>query len=288
MADKSGIEWTEATWNPTTGCVKVSPGCKYCYAKHKAWPRLSKNPNTVYFGRDFENVQCHPERLNQPLRWTRPRMIFVNSMSDLFHEDIPFEFIDRVFNVMTHTTRHIYQVLTKRPKRMLDYFAHLRSDFGGVPDAISDSEWPGDWVPMRGGRGGYDNCGPLWPAENVWMGVSVENQSTADERIPMLLKVPAAVRWISCEPLLGPTHMSDAWLNDLHWVVVGGESGTKARPMNAEWAESIFEQCAVTNVPFFMKQGSQSNWPDYHDFESFPASLKVREYPVHDGQSHVD
>jgi len=280
VSDKSGIEWTEATWNPTTGCVKVSPGCKFCYAKHKAWPRLSKNPQTVYFGRRFEDVALHPERLDQPVRWTKPRMIFVNSMSDLFHEDVPFEFIDRVFAVMACTTRHIYQVLTKRPKRMLDYFSHLNSDFGGTPDAITHAKWPGPWEPMRGNRGGYDNCGPLWPLENVWIGVSVENQQTADERIPMLRETPAAVRWLSCEPLL---EYVDIEPSGLDWIVVGGESGTSARPMESHWAQGIRNRCLNRNVPFFMKQGSQANWPEYHNFDSFPESLQVREYPAVQG-----
>ena len=219
MADKSGIEWTEATWNPATGCVKVSPGCKFCYAKHKAWPRLSKNPKTVYFGRKFEDVQVHPERLSQPIRWTRPRMIFVNSMSDLFHEEIPFEFIDRVFLVMCCTTRHIYQVLTKRPERMLEYFNSRTSIRGGTPDQIS-AQWV---LPAHGER----------------------------------VIVP------------------------VDWVVVGGESGPQARPMDVSLALDLLHQCRGGGVPFFMKQGSQANWPKYHDFNSFPPELRVREYPVY-------
>ena len=298
MSDKSGIEWTEATWNPTTGCTKVSPGCKYCYAKHKAWPRLSKNPTTVYYGREFEDVQVHPERLDQPLRWIKPRMIFVDSMSDVFHEDIPDEFIEEVFAVMALAAhRHIFQVLTKRPRRMRDF---LNADHR--------------WVTIEGRaqRRYYEQTGDdpaMWlsvklPVPNVWLGVSVENQETADERIPLLLETPAAVRWLSCEPLLEGINIEEIenrgslydqaqrgryWLPltgsftdspTLGWVVVGGESGPKARPMHASWCHSLMKQCTDAGIPFFMKQGSQANWPHYHDFDSFQRSLQVREYPI--------
>ncbi|KKK66141.1 hypothetical protein LCGC14_2967090, partial [marine sediment metagenome] len=164
MSDKSGIEWTEATWNPATGCTKVSPGCKFCYAKHKVWPRLSKNPKTVYFGREFEDVQVHPERLDQPLRWTKPRRIFVNSMSDLFHEDIPDEFIEEVFAVMALAEhRHIFQVLTKRPERMRDFLG-------------TEHRWV--TIEGRAQRRYYERTGDdpaMWlsvklPLPNVWLG----------------------------------------------------------------------------------------------------------------------
>jgi hypothetical protein len=167
MSDGSRIEWTEATWNPVTGCTKVSQGCKHCYAE-RDWKRLSANPTQpVYHGRAFTDVQCHPERLTTPLLQSRPRRIFVNSMSDLFHEHVPFEFIDQVFAVMACTCRHTYQVLTKRPARMLEYFASRCSgeDFElmGFPAQIQPTEvWP-SWVPCHGAQGGYDNCGPGWP-----------------------------------------------------------------------------------------------------------------------------
>ena len=270
MADKSGIHWTDATWNPTTGCTKVSPGCKYCYAKHKVWPRLSKNPATVYYGRKFEDVQVHPERLNQPLQWKRPRMIFVNSMSDLFHESLPYVFIYKVFETMARCPQHIFQILTKRPARMLDFLTNVKT----LQLAIDSSQ--------------------LWerhplPLPNVWLGVSVENQETADERIPLLLETPAAIRWLSCEPLLGPLDLRkhgdlDRVQCGIDWIVVGGESGSRARPMREQWALSIRRQCKVAGVPFFMKQGSQANWPHYHDFNSFPPSLQVREYPIERGE----
>ncbi len=259
MSDKSGIEWTDATWNPTTGCVKVSAGCKFCYAKHKAWPRLAAMSTGVYTGRKFEDVQVHPERLDQPLRWTKPRMIFVNSMSDLFHEDIPDEFIKRVFSVMAMADQHIFQVLTKRPMRMRDFMR----------------EWAAAPHP---GRAATSLNGRLFPLTNVWLGVSVENQETADERIPLLLETPAAVRWLSCEPLLGPIDLFHR--NLLNWVVVGGESGPKARPMDEGWCRKILADCQEWGVPFLFKQGSQANWPRYRDFESFPTILQVREYPL--------
>ncbi len=281
MSDKSGIAWTDATWNPTTGCTKVSSGCKFCYAKHQAWPRLAAMKTGVYSGRVFEDVQVHPERLDQPLRWTKPRMIFVNSMSDLFHEDIPDEFIHKVFAIMAQAGKHIFQVLTKRPKRMRDYMqsAQVLHSTGLGPTG-------------------------QWPIRNVWLGVSVENQETADERIPLLLETPAAVRWLSCEPLLGPINLETIENNgDIYdratrgsywqplsgnfsdsatigWVVVGGESGPKARPMEAGWAQNIMLECRDTKVPFFMKQGSQTpEWPKYHDIESFPFNLQLRQYP---------
>lgn len=269
MSDKTGIEWTDATWNPVTGCTKVSQGCKHCYAKHQAWPRLSAMPNTVYTGREFEQVMCHPERLDQPLRWTKPRRIFVNSMSDLFHEDVPFEFIASVFAVMAVTTRHTYQVLTKRPARMLEFFKWVLGD-NDVGDFEADGRIGDNW-PKNVPWDGYDNCGPLFPYENVWLGVSVEDQAAADERIPLLLQTPAAVRWISAEPLLGPIDLPGLFyygtertggvvpLRDrghaqLDWVVVGGESGPNARPMHPAWARSLRDQCAAAGVPFLFKQ----------------------------------
>lgn len=286
MADKTGIEWTDATWNPVTGCSKVSQGCKNCYAL-RDWPRMSANPKTVYYGREFTDVMCHPERLDQPIRWAKPRMIFVNSMSDLFHPDVPFDFIADVFAVMSCTTRHTYQILTKRPQRMLEFFAWLDEEHDGFghPSRIDSLRvWP-QWKAQQNGRGaGYDNCGPAWPLENVWIGVSAEDQATAGERIPLLLKTPAAVRWVSAEPLLGKVELDnieyahgdfinvlslEEWkgLEDssevqnspgsgalIDWVVVGGESGPNARPMHPDWARSLRDQCAVAGVPFLFKQ----------------------------------
>lgn len=263
MGDNTGIEWTDATWNPTTGCTKVSAGCKHCYAE-RDWARLVHLPS--YKGRAFTDVACHEERLSQPLRWQKPRMIFVNSMSDLFHLHVPDEFISHVFKVMRDSPQHTFQVLTKRAERMRDFLS---------------VRYP---VPLP----------------NVWLGISVEDQSAADERIPLLLDTPAIVRWISAEPLLGPVdlrhvlwkccgnpipgHPGDGWmtppdpseccgdvepLGGIDWVVVGGESGPKARPMHPNWARSLRDQCAAAGVPFLFKQWGE--WVPrsscYHTFD---------------------
>jgi protein gp37 len=268
MSGKTQIEWTEATWNPVTGCAKVSQGCKNCYAE-RDWARLSANTQTVYYGRAFTDVRCHPERLDQPLRWTKPRLIFVNSMSDLFHQDVPDEFIAEVFVTMAKCPQHTFQILTKRPGRMYELLSNA------LPYA-----------------------GPKWPLPNVWLGVSVEDQASADARIPLLLRAPAAVRWISAEPLLAlvdlrlmarsygfPQHIARdgraiGMPQGLHWVVAGGESGPKARPMHPDWLRSLRDQCQAAGVPFFFKQWGewrQSDKPldSYSritgDFETIPA-----------------
>jgi protein gp37 len=273
MSDKTGIEWTEATWNPVTGCSKVSQGCKHCYALRE-WPRMAAAKHTVYFGRAFTDVMCHPERLEQPLRWKRPRRIFVNSMSDLFHEAVPFEFIDKVFAIMALAPQHTFQVLTKRPERMHCYINDYqrRQTTSGivVPDCV---------IARLNGRTNMPEL--RWPLPNVWLGVSVEDQATADERIPLLMQTPAALRWISAEPLLGPVDLGlqcENWSDDIvmdpetgayecckacdytgvgnaiDWVVVGGESGPKARPTHPDWARSLRDQCAAAGVPFLFKQ----------------------------------
>lgn len=253
MGDKSAIEWTDATWNPVTGCSKVSQGCKFCYAKRE-WPRLSANKETVYFGREFEDVRVHPERLLVPLNWARPRRIFVNSMSDLFHEDVPFEFIDRVFGVMSVCGQHQFQILTKRPERALEYLTsdqaarHAAWNMCGVAALLenkSSDEQGIVEVHARKVVTGY-------PPGNVWIGTSVEDQETADQRIPILVKIPARVRYLSIEPLLGEVYLGGRlWV---HWVIVGGESGPKARPMASDWVRLIRDQCAAMSVPFFFKQ----------------------------------
>lgn len=263
MSDKTGIGWTEATWNPVTGCSKVSQGCKNCYAL-RDWPRLANNPKTIYFGRQFTDVAIHKERLQQPLRWTKPRLIFVNSMSDLFHESVPDEFIDQVFAVMALSEKHIFQVLTKRPERMCQYLnnpnrRHLIGDFGILK----------------------------WPLPNVWLGVSVEDQQTADQRIPILLETPAAVRWVSAEPLLEPVDLGDA-VNHLDWLVIGGESGKDARPFDGEWAASLLDQCEG-KVPVFVKQmgahfryQGERKYLDHRagaDMKEWPSQLQVQEWP---------
>lgn len=248
MSDHTKIEWTEATWNPVTGCAKVSQGCKHCYAE-RDWARLSANPKTRYFGRKFTDVACHEDVLELPLRWSKPRRIFVNSMSDLFHPDVPDEFIRAVFATMAAARQHTFQVLTKRPERML-----------GLLDL-----WDCAGVTLREG------CGVALP--NVWLGVSAENQETLDERARLLLQTPAAVRWISAEPLLGPVdcraylqripcYCHDGGLHPrIDWVVVGGESGPHARPMHPDWARALRDQCAAVGVPFLFKQWGE--WAPY-------------------------
>lgn len=218
------IEWTNATWSPVTGCSKVSEGCKHCYAERE-WARLSANPKTVYHGRKFTDVMFHPERLDQPLRWKKPRMIFVNSMSDLGHESIPLDFTDRVFGYMNMCRRHTFQILTKRPKRLREVVLHALDEEG------------------------------LSVFPNVWLGVSVEDQETADERIPLLLETPAAVRFVSYEPALGPVDLSRWVIHPrLDWVIAGGESGPKARPSHPDWFRAVRDQCQAAGIPFFFKQ----------------------------------
>lgn len=216
MSDHSAIEWTEATWNPVTGCDKISPGCAHCYAMTFA-ERFRGVPGHPY-EQGFD-LKLWPERLGLPLKWKSPRRIFVNSMSDLFHPDIPDAFIVRVFETMAKAHWHTFQVLTKRPERALE-----------MSQRVS------------------------WPS-NIWMGVSVENQRWAG-RVDTLRQIPAAVRFLSCEPLLGPMHLDLAYID---WVIVGGESGPRARPMEAEWATSLRAQCAAHNVAFFFKQWGAHN-----------------------------
>lgn len=208
----SAIEWTDATWNPLTGCNKISPGCKNCYAERMAG-RLKLMGQKNY--RNGFQLTLHPHALDIPRKWKSSKTVFVNSMSDLFHKDVPLEFIQRVFSVMAETPRHRYQVLTKRADRLAELAPFL--------------EWP----------------------SNVWMGTSVENLKYAD-RIDHLRKVPAAVRFLSLEPLLGPLPELD--LSGIHWVIVGGESGPGARPMQERWVTDLRDQCLRAGVAFFFKQ----------------------------------
>lgn len=212
MAGNSSIEWTEATWNPVTGCSKVSQGCKHCYAERMA-KRLVAMGNPRY--KNGFNVTLHHDLINLPYKWAKPRKVFVNSMSDLFHEDVPLEFIQLVFDTMNDTPQHTYQILTKRAKRLQELSSYL-----------------------------------TW-GKNIWMGVSVENDSVLD-RIDYLREVPAAVRFLSCEPLLGS--LAKMNLNNIHWVIVGGESGPGARPLQEEWVTEIQKNCEDNHVPFFFKQ----------------------------------
>jgi protein gp37 len=212
MADRSAIEWTEATWNPVTGCSKVSPGCAHCYAETFAerWRGVPGHP----YEQGFE-LRLWPKRLEQPLRWTRPRMIFVNSMSDLFHEDIAAEYIADVFDVMVRAEQHTFQILTKRHGRLAELASKL--------------PWP----------------------DNIWIGVTIENRRFV-HRADYLRQVPAAVRFISAEPLLGPLEGLD--LNGIDWLIAGGESGPRHRPVSIDWLRELRDRCERQQVAFFFKQ----------------------------------
>jgi protein gp37 len=307
VSDGSAIEWTDASWNPVRGCSRVSEGCRHCYAEGVA-ARFSK-PGAPYEGlarftpqgpRWTGKIRLVPELLEQPLRWRKPRRVFVNSMSDLFHEDVPDSFIDAVFLTMIAAPQHTFQILTKRAARMRRWFEARWSGVESVRIASPRK------TPER-----------PWPLPNVWLGVSVEDQAAADERIPELLAAPAAVRFLSCEPLLGPVDLDglsvprpggewrfsalrpDTDPGDdecfrgarVDWVIVGGESGFRARPLEVEWARSIVEQCRAAGVPAFVKQLGAA-WasaeargpagftdPKGGDPEEWPEDLRVREWP---------
>lgn len=237
--NKTNIEWSDRTWNPVTGCTKVSQGCKNCYAE-RFYERFHGHGT-------FKLVHLHPERLNAPMSWKKPCMIFVNSMSDLFHEAVPFDFIRRVFLTMLDANIHTYQVLTKRPQRAIDFYEWLK---------LSDEN-----LYMALYRG----------FAKIWVGVSVEDQQTAIERIPLLLQIPAVVRFLSCEPLLGPVKLADLIGRiryageDIQWVICGGESGPAARPMHPDWAREIRDYCLKASIPFFFKQ-----WGEWRPFEWDP------------------
>lgn len=240
---KTTIEWATDVWNPVTGCTPVSAGCAHCYAAGIA--------KRFWGERKFSDVQCHEDRVNDPLSWKKPRRVFVNSMSDLFHSDVPDEFISLVWGAMAVSRQHTFMILTKRPDRM--------------------KEWVMRW---------FNNAPPL---SNVWLGASVEDQQAADERIPLLLKTPAAVRFVSCEPLLEMVHLRHVQHDDmieidsltgdygvirplkgrsdkkLSWVICGAETGANARPMDIRWAQYLRSQCQETGVPFFFKKNSNGN-----------------------------
>jgi protein gp37 len=289
------IEWTDATWNPVTGCTKVSEGCRNCYAERIAMRRMS--PEWKHMADDglrprrFTDVRCHEDRLEQPLHWHKARRVFVCSMSDLFHEDVPDEFIGHVFAVMALSERHTFQVLTKRPERMVSWL--------GRPQ-----KWTAMVAQFKESVGAKQSLIDFsWPLANAWLGVSVEDQATADERIPLLLQTPAVLRFVSCEPLLGPIDFRTVpGFNRVSlslqnwWIIVGGESGLNARPCNLWSVRSIIEQCKVAHVPCFVKQlGSQPHrgnpgtpkWPITDSkgalMEEWPLDLRVREWPREGG-----
>lgn len=271
------IQWTEKTWNPIRGCSVVSPGCVNCYAMKQAHrfsgdgrPYAGLTKQTKAGPQWSGKVMLAEDHLNDPLRWREPRRVFVNSMSDLFHESVPDEWIDRIFAVMALADHHTFQILTKRAKRMHDYL--VKRDWGFAVNRIAKRVVH------------YNGFGEVVPPlRNVWLGVSAEDQKHADERIPLLLRTPAAIRFISAEPLLGPIDLTELpsffdgenrplmRLNALRgrhhcgpavkdaesrldWVIVGGESGNGARPFEVSWARSIVKQCAAAKVPCFVKQ----------------------------------
>jgi len=333
------IEWANRpgtkgeVWNPVTGCTKVSAGCKFCYAEtvaNRFWP--TQYPPVPTPGcsdeparpRLFTDLQCHEDRLALPFSWQRPRTVFVNSMSDLFHEAVPDEFIDKVFAVMALTPQCTFIVLTKRPERMRAYFAAGQFRDVKVADAAKIASksvvpfaLPSEVVfDARSVALGHPWAIRAWPLPNVWLGVSVENQATADERIPLLLQTSAAVRVVSAEPLLGPIkceRLGQHWLgpatqragmNDgVDWILVGGESGPQARPCAIEWIGALVEQTKAAGVPCFVKQlgavwaywnGATKRkagaFPKYRpspkgaDPSEWPDALRVREWPDVGGQ----
>lgn len=299
MADNTHIEWTNTTWNPIVGCSLASPGCTNCYAMRTAGTRLAHLPKydgltqpskagPVWTGK----LVLAEKALLEPLRWKTPRMVFVNSMGDLFHEDCPDEWIDQVFAVMALCPQHTFQVLTNRSARMREFLskpffrrrvqlhcAEIGLQITGKRMSDQAAEEAEEFVALSTEQ---------WPLPNVWLGVSVEDQQRADERIPDLLATPAAIRWISAEPLLRPVDLTKPfyrhstgyemqgylrdkaehddfryWAEKLDWVVAGGESGKHARPMHPDWVRSLRDQCAAAEVPFFFKQwGEWAPEPD--------------------------
>jgi protein gp37 len=256
MSDNSKIEWTDRTWNPTTGCDRVSPGCDHCYALTLA-KRLKAMGSAKYqtdgdqrtSGPGF-GVASHPEALSDPFRWSKPQRVFVNSMSDLFHPRVDDDFIVQVWAVMTLASQHTFQVLTKRPARMYALLSHewFRQAVAKAAWAMAEAAPGPPYVPEHL----VVTCGrPWYPLDNVWVGVSVENAAHA-RRIGYLRQTPATVRFVSAEPLLGPLDGLD--LDGIHWVIAGGESGHGARPMHPDWARSLRDQCRAAGVPFLFKQ----------------------------------
>ena len=274
------IEWCDVVWNPVVGCSRVSAGCEICYAERVAHRGMSpQHRGLTVLGKHGPRwngtVRFLPDRLGDPLRWRKPRRVFVNSMSDLFHEKLTNEQIAAVFGVMAACPQHTFQILTKRAARMREWFAFMGAD---APGRVANAEVRG--CSLAAARVFGTSVAALhpvvrgevpWPLPNVWLGVSAEDQAAADARIPQLLDTPAAIRWVSYEPALGPVDFT-RWLHDstclelpfcictepreahLDWIVVGGESGAGARPFDIGWARAVVGQCAGADVPCFVKQ----------------------------------
>lgn len=290
MAEHSNIEWTDATWNPITGCELISPGCTNCYAMRLAGTRLRNHPSRIGLTELTKTgpvwngtLRLNEQWLDQPVRWGTPRRIFVCAHGDLFHDSVPVPWIDAIWAVMAACPHHTFQVLTKRADRMNEYLHHF-CDINN-PEAVS--RHIGGLMGVRVFRLAQN---AKWPLPNVHLGVSVEDQKRANERIPTLMLSDAAVRWISAEPLLAPIDISDLrrrgqrvdattgrsgvasiLYQRLDWVVVGGESGPRARDMDANWARSLREQCREADVPFFMKQMAHK--------APIPLDLQIRQPP---------
>jgi protein gp37 len=278
MADKTKIQWADATINPAYGCTKCSPGCDHCYAETMASRNLSKCYAGLTEGRKWTGrVNLFPERMEEALKWKRPRRIFVGSMTDLFHKSVPFDFLDSIFAVMALAWDHTFMLLTKRPERMLEYFNscpttwsnHLANRIYSITGSIKKDNQ------VQASIEGRLNHSVGWPMRHVHLGVTVCNQAEADAKIPILLATPAAKRFVSVEPMLGSVNVSDhleVWpgcgggepredcefcsgnLRILDWVICGGESGPGARPMHPDWARSLRDQCQAAGTPFFFKQ----------------------------------
>lgn len=292
----SKIEWTEETYNPFVGCTKISEGCKNCYAEtmaNRLGAMYSKNNKLSYLSQYNEVINDKgkwngktvfvPYQLRKPYQTKKPTKFFVCSMSDLFHENNSFHDILKVWDVMCENTHHIFQVLTKRPERMLDFYKWLgkKAKDDGLDSVPSDSD---DYLDYIG------------TPDHIWIGITIENQEMADKRIPILLDIPAKTRFLSCEPLLGDIifpfnkfpeitdgvntiQESESILQDIQWVIIGGESGSNARPMHPQWAKNIIAQCEIANVSVFFKQ-----WGEYAPYDNLPLSivLKLKNYIFND------
>ena len=338
----SGIEWTDETWNPVVGCTRASRGCDNCYAvtmthRLEAMGQERYAGLTVLNGRGHRHfngvVRTVPEALDKPLKWRKPRRVFVNSMADLFHPEVPFEFIDRVFAVMALCPQHVFQVLTKRPERMAEYLRYavemdnLEHEIDALTSKVEGE--PFGLVSPSEGQG--------WPLPNVWLGTSVEDQAAADERVPHLLRCPAAVRFLSCEPLLGPVDLRsidtgrtwpgksetsniDALMGfsasqrdepnpvsmtragefiehersrfidydypAIDWIIVGGESGAKARPCDVAWLRGIVQQGQRAGVPVFVKQLGSKPWYVDHDARRCGGAVVIDVNALVEGWKH--